>query len=123
MRRHTIAAALALLALLLPAAPLAAQTTTVTLQWTQPNALSDAQSFTYTLKDGSAAAVTLSGVTCATVSSATQCQAAIAALAPGTHSLVLTATSTLGTASSAALAGAAPGVPVQVTVIVKVVGP
>lgn len=121
-RRLTIAALFVLSALLhTPAA--AAQTTTARGIWNMPNSVTDSQSFTYTLKDGAAAAVPLSGVTCATVAGATQCQAPITPPAPGTHSYVLTASSPLGSASSTPLTGTAPGAPSSVTITITVTVP
>jgi len=113
----------ALLGALLLAALAAAQTTTATLLWNMPNTVVDSQGFTYTLKDGAAAAVPLTGVTCATVAAATQCQAKIPTPASGTHAYVLTASSTLGAASSAPLAGTTPGQPFTLTITITVTVP
>jgi hypothetical protein len=104
-------------------APATAQTTTARLVWNMPNTVADSQSFTYALKDGTAAAVTLASVTCATVATVTQCQAPIAPPASGPHSFVLTASSPVGSASSSPLVGTTPGAPFTLTINITVTVP
>jgi hypothetical protein len=107
------------LLLLLVAAPLAAQTTTAKLVWDMANTVADANTFTYSLKDGSAAAVTLTA-SCSTVATMTECQAPIAPPAAGPHSYVLTASSPLGSAASAALVGSTPGAPLTLRITITI---
>lgn len=101
------------LALLSLSVPVQAQTATATATWVQLNTLPDAQSFKYSLKDGTATSVPLTGVTCATVTGVTQCSATVPLPSSGPHSFVLIASSPDGALSAASpvLLGIMPGAP------------
>lgn len=109
---------LILIGLALPVS-VSAQTTTATASWITPDSVTAAQGFTYSLKDGSNAAVTLTNVTCAVSGSSTKCSAPIAVPGPGSHSYVLTITGTLGSSVSGPFTGTTPST-VQITITVTV---
>lgn len=103
------------------AVPAFGQTVNATLVWDMPgNTVADAQGFTYALKDGTNPAIAVTPVACTTVSSVTHCSAPLQPLAPGAHSLVLTATSTMGAASSDPVTGTTPGKPTTVTITITI---
>lgn len=80
-----------------------------TAQWTSGTDPVTAQSYTYTLKNGTTV-VAIGLVTCATVNSVTQCSAPITgAASAGTYTL--TAANTFGSVVSDPFVGSAPGKP------------
>ena len=82
-----------LLMFLVVAVPASAQVVAVgneNLVWDQPDAtLVQAQGSTYDVKDGTAAAVVLTNVTCAGTASPFKCQTRLPALTTGLHSLMV----------------------------------
>lgn len=102
----------------------AAQSTSATLAWDMPqNTVADSQAFTYSMKDGANASVAVAAPACAQVSGVTHCSSTIQPLAPGQHSITLTASSPLGTATSVPTTGSTPGKPTNVTITINVTVP
>ncbi len=122
MTRLRLALSFAGLLCVVAAAPLGAQQTTLKAQWDTADAPAAANGFTYALKDGTTP-IGLGAVSCVAAQSGggSVCTAPLTApLAPGTHSLVLTASSPLGSASSPPLAGATPNTPKNLTITITV---
>lgn len=95
-----------------------AQTPTFKLQWTQPEAVAVVQQFQYTLKVDTAVAVALTP-TCVTQGTGSLCAAPLAAMASGSHTLVVTAFNGFGSAATT-LAGAPPTAPAGMTITVTI---
>lgn len=107
----------------------AAQTSTVSVKatWVQQNAVADAQSFTYVLKDNSVTPATLVAVTnvaCVVAQGVVTCAGDVPLPAAGPHAFQLLASSPDGnlTAASPILVGVMPGAPqgfkIKITVVI-----
>ena len=101
-------------------------TATAKASWTQPNTVTDAQSFTYKLADGTTTPIAITGVLCSmTIPNVVSCTGVIPLPAAGPHSFVVLAISPDGalTASSIPIVGVMPGAPnapkITVTVTIQ----
>lgn len=113
-----------LLACVLCTVPASAQTTTKKLAWDQPLAsgqtFADVQKYLYaiTVDTGTPSPMTATCVNGGTIA----CTAPLPALAPGQHTLKLTATNGFDSASTS-ISGGPPAAPVSVTITVTVTIP
>jgi hypothetical protein len=117
-----------LLALLLLAAPLGAQTVTKSLEWDEPEAIAVVSTFITTVKIDAASAVQVTPTysTATAPGMLTHGKTPIT-LTAGTHTIVLTVTNPSGVSASAAPLnynpGVAPGTPVSVVITVTITVP
>lgn len=109
------------LAFVLSASVVNAQVTATAI-WNQPNPLTNAQTYTYTLKIDTAAPINLTA-TCTLINSVTQCQAPVTNWNNTiNHTLVLTASDGTNSASGTFTSSPGPGSPTGSKIIIVIVG-
>ena|SRR5712691_4883724 len=105
-----------------------AQTATSTASWQMPgNILADANTFNYSLKDGTAAAVPMTATSCVGLGTpvVVTCSGTVATPAPGSHSWTVIAASPDGTLQAASVpkVGIMPAAPTGVKISITLTFP